>query len=264
MSEPSQERIPGFDERVDQLDTSIFAVETQMTQKDRISLLSIQRCVRVRLPGYVYLEIGSHLGGTLLPHLLDPACRQAISIDPRPLQQPDARGRSYQYDANSTERMVAGLRSVTSREDLEKLRTFDCDASEISLSTLGMRPQLVLIDGEHTNIAVFSDFISVFPAIAEDAVVCFHDSNLIVDAIYNIERFLKYNRDAHHTIFLADYVCVIGLRGMIHSIENELQQFSVDRDEFAFCSRKNLNITIAKNVFAAERGILAGPEDPSA
>jgi hypothetical protein len=77
--------------RIEALDTSVFAIQPGH-YSDRTSFLRVQRLVRTIQPDYAYLEVGSDLGGSLLPHLLDPACRVAVSVDPRPESQPDERG----------------------------------------------------------------------------------------------------------------------------------------------------------------------------
>ncbi len=61
-------------------DVSIFQVPSQSSVGDRRSLLDIQNIVRTFDDRYTYLEVGSHLGGTLVPHLLDPKCRAVLSI----------------------------------------------------------------------------------------------------------------------------------------------------------------------------------------
>ena len=85
--------IEGFDERIEFCDVSLFAVETQTTEKDRRSFLSIQRFIRRNFQDYTYLEVGSHLGGSLFPYLLDKRCASVISVDPRPPHSQTSAGR---------------------------------------------------------------------------------------------------------------------------------------------------------------------------
>jgi len=56
---------------IEQRDIEIFKIHSETTFGDRQSLLTIQNIVRDRVPRYTYLEVGSHLGGTLYPHLTD-------------------------------------------------------------------------------------------------------------------------------------------------------------------------------------------------
>ena len=78
-----------FAARLDTLDTSLFAhIRSQSTDDDKRTWLALQRAVR-RLKGpYSYLEIGSYLGGSIQPYLVDPLCRRIYSIDRRPLERP--------------------------------------------------------------------------------------------------------------------------------------------------------------------------------
>ena len=102
-----------FEQAIAALDLKLFEkIESQSTEPDKQSLLALQSAVRELRPGYRYLEIGSYLGGSIQPHLLDDKCGHIYSLDKRPLQQPDARGFDYRYLNNSTERMLENLRSV--------------------------------------------------------------------------------------------------------------------------------------------------------
>src|SRR5687768_4646160 len=102
-----------FDARLAAADLTLFAaIPSQSSAADRRSWLAVQRAVRRSPGGYAYLEIGSHLGGSLQPHLLDPLCRRIYSIDKRPAVQADDRGGTYHYAGNSTDRMLANLRRV--------------------------------------------------------------------------------------------------------------------------------------------------------
>lgn len=121
--------------RIESLDVSLFeAVSSQSDAGDRRAWLAVQRSVRRKLE-YVYLEIGSHLGGSIQQHLVDPRCREIISIDKRPLSQPDDRGQFFAYEGNSTARMLDNLRGVSAAQ-VEKIRCFDADARDIDPSTI--------------------------------------------------------------------------------------------------------------------------------
>src|SRR2546425_13216515 len=96
-----------FDDRISRLDLSLFSrIESQSTANDRRSLLAVQLVVRQRQSEYCWLEIGSHLGGSLQALMVDPRCTRVISIDPRPSVQPDERGQDFRYVENSTQRML--------------------------------------------------------------------------------------------------------------------------------------------------------------
>ena len=70
----------------------------------------------------------------------------------------------------------------------------------------------MLIDGEHTNVAAFSDFLSLLPMLSENALILFHDDNLLTDAIENVARLLVYLGVPHDVHYLPDVVAVIALR----------------------------------------------------
>jgi hypothetical protein len=129
--------------------------------------------------------------------------------------------------------MVDGLKSVLPEHCLSKLSTFDLDAAEVCHVEIKARPDLVMIDGEHTVLAAFSDVMSLLPTVSENAVISFHDANLVADAIRNLERFFAYAGIMFATAFLPDNVCAIGLRGMADHIATELGRHALNRDRFS-------------------------------
>ncbi|MGB7973242.1 MAG: class I SAM-dependent methyltransferase [Roseiarcus sp.] len=225
---------------VEALDPSAFVVESQTTIEDRVSFLRIQKLMRACATNYAYVEVGSHIGGTLAPHLADPYCYAAISIDPRPSEQEDARGRSFIYNGNSTSRMIEVLQQALPEGCLAKLSTFDLDAAEVCHADLPARAELLLIDGRHTTTAAFSDAMSLVPAMASDAIISFHDSNLVADAIQNFERYLACAGVEFATVFLRDQVCAIGLRGMAERVAQELGPYALDRTQFLSEARQQV------------------------
>src|SRR5262249_19322246 len=135
--------------------------------------------------GYTYLEIGSHLGGSLQQHLVDPLCRTIISIDKRPPSQPDDRGMRFAYEGNSTERMRDHLRAVAP-DQLGKLVCFEADARDLDPCQIPERPQLCFIDGEHTRSAVRSDFAFCLRVCDPDGAIYFHDASIIFPALADV------------------------------------------------------------------------------
>lgn len=177
-------------DRIESLDLSLFdSIETQSSDGDRLAWLAVQRAMR-QPSGYVYLEIGSHLGGSLQQHLADPLCRGIVSIDKRPLSQPDDRGKVYHYEGNSTARMLDNLRRIAP-EQLGKVTCFDADASEIDPQKIELPPTFCFIDGEHTEPAVLSDFEFCLKVCADDAAICFHDDKIIHPALGSILSSLR-------------------------------------------------------------------------
>ena len=135
---------------------------------------------------YLYLELGSHLGGTLVPHLMDQACRLIYSIDKRPASQLDERGVFFDYSDNSTARMLDTLKQAVPRSALPKLITLDKDISDLTDSEIGGKADLVLIDAEHTNVAVFRDFLGSLRFTQPSFIAAFHDADLVCDGLLNI------------------------------------------------------------------------------
>jgi hypothetical protein len=180
-------------ERVDRFDASLFdAIDSETSLDDRTSLLALQSAMARGFSSYSYLEIGSHLGGSIQPHLLDSRCRKIYSIDPRPARQPDNRGIVYDYPENSTQRMLANLRALDG--DLSKIQCFDSDARQLDPSQIADRPHFCFIDGEHTTTAAVSDFQFCRGICHPDAVIAFHDASIIVLALKQILKQLRRQR----------------------------------------------------------------------
>ena len=231
---------------IEALDIAVFQVKSQSTLNDRTSFLRVQNFARSRLGSYIYLEVGSHIGGSLFPHLVDPACKAAISVDPRPITQPDERARLFHYSKNSTARMIAVLSELLLPDELTKLSTMDSDVSKVRPSSIKHKATLALIDGEHTNTACFSDFLGVLPLMKPDCIISFHDSNLIADAIRNAERFLDHTGIAHETAFLPDTVAVMGLGNLANAVREEFAPHAIERGAFLETSRQQLWSQIAQ------------------
>jgi hypothetical protein len=238
---------------LERLDPGSFAVMTQTSLKGRIALLRIHRRVRNIRPGFTYLKIGSIRGGSLLPHLLDPLCKAANSIDKRPAGQPDARARRFVYRHVSTGCMLHTLRAHVTPAQRAKLATFDVDASELAPEAVGAPVDLALIDGEHTNVAAFRDFVSILPMLAPSALVAFHHVNRNMDAICNIEVCLKYRGIVHRLYLLADLLAVLALGGAADGFAG----VALDRTEFTRTSRRRLHEMIVRSVAAGTH--LAAP-----
>jgi hypothetical protein len=179
--------------RVESLSIDLFdAIQSQTSPGDRRSLLAVQRATARRSGRYAYLEIGSHLGGSIQPHLLDPRCETIFSIDPRPSSQPDDRSPGYvaRYEDNSTERMLGLLRNVAP-EEAGKVRCFEKDASAVDPALIAPHPAIAFIDGEHTRHAVLSDFAFCRRVIAPGGAILFDDFPIVYPAVLEICRELR-------------------------------------------------------------------------
>jgi Methyltransferase domain len=220
------------DERIASLDLSLFdAVPSQTYPEDRKSLLLIQRCVR-RSGSYTYLEIGSHLGGTLQPHLLDGQCALIYSIDKRPLEQADEAIGTYHYPENSTQRMLNGLQEAFPQSPLHKIRTFDCDARELNQSEFSVKPDFCFIDGEHTDEAVFSDFQSCLAVCKPDGIIGFHDANIIAGGLARIKQQLAKSGTRFQGFVIPRHVYVILLNRAIEMFGEEIKATSQDESSY--------------------------------
>jgi hypothetical protein len=183
-------------DRVDALDVALFdGIESQTDIPERRSLLALQRAVARGNARYAYLEIGSHLGGSLQTHLLDPRCVRIYSIDPRPGQQADDRDPGFvaRYEGNSTSRMMGLLRSLAPAE-ADKVACFEMRASEVDPRQLSEPPRLAFIDGEHTAAAVAADFDFCLRAMRDGGIVAFHDLDYVYPAVLRICRELRRSR----------------------------------------------------------------------
>ena len=100
---------------------------------------------------YVYLEIGSYLGGSLHFHLTNSQCVTAYSVDTRQTGQiRDERNIVYQY-TTTTQDMLDML--TEHKIPTDKLITVDGNISDVPTTHI----DLIFVDGEHTNSAVYSD-----------------------------------------------------------------------------------------------------------
>lgn len=152
------------------------------------------------------------------------------------------------YPENSTQRMIDGLRRYLQDADLDKLQTFDADASSVPRTAIIRPAHLALIDGEHTNVATVSDFLAIIPFLTDDAIIVFHDSNLIFDAIRHIEQILTFMRIPFQTVFLPDAVAAIGFRDAANALRSETSEVALPREQFVNTSRRSLQASIAMEV----------------
>lgn len=209
-----------IEQRVRQLDISLFnAIDSQTSPDDRRSMLAIHAAVSSRLGSFTYLEIGSHLGGSIQPFLLDPHCVRIVSIDKRPSIMPDERGQSFNYPENSTERMLQLLSGI-SKDSTPKIVTFDKDSSELTASMIPSKVNLCFIDGEHTNAAVERDFWFCDSVLSIPGAIYFHDSHIVFEGLDKILESLRIAGRPFHAYNLPDAIFVIDLGMNIHEDEN--------------------------------------------
>ena len=227
-------------ERLSLLDISLFEkIPSQSTDDDKRSLLAIQSALRELVPNYVYLEIGSHLGGSIQPHLLDEKCSLIYSIDKRPLVQPDERGISYGYPENSTERMLGMLSEIASTE---KIVTIDGDTSGLDATILQTtdRPDICFIDGEHTDKATKIDFEFCLDVVRENGVIIFHDAYVIYNAIADCIAMVKERNLKFQAYCLPSVVFVIEIGDTpLHENRNIRELLLQNHKSYLFSLKEN-------------------------
>lgn len=207
--------MPDFEDMISRLDTALYKnIDAELNEDDRKTLLAVQNAVREFKGTYCYLEIGSHLGGSIQPHLLDARCFRIYSIDKRPLVIPDDRGRPIEYPDNSTQRMMQRLTGV-SPTGATKIVCFDDDATNVAPASITEKPDICFIDGEHTNRAVVSDFEFCYSVVKDDGLICFHDSNIIWRGLRVIVQRLKARRVPFQFLRLGGVVSAIGLNNSV-------------------------------------------------
>ena len=204
-----------FADRVAALDTRLFAhIASETSDGDRRSLLAVHSGVAARTDPFSYLEIGSHLGGTLQVVIADQRCAGVVSIDPRPPGQPDDRPDQswFEYSDNSTERMLKLLQDVPGA-DLAKLETVEESTENLAPGRF-VRPDFCFIDGEHTYRAALRDARFCRTVMQGAGIIAFHDFHIIERAILD---FLRETPRPRRGYLLLNSVFVVEL-GAIRSL----------------------------------------------
>ena len=133
----------------------------------------------------------------------------------------------------------------------------DTDAAGIDRTAVAACPHLVLIDAEHTNVAAFSDFLSVLPLVADDSMITFHDANLVGDTIQIIERFLTYMRTPYSMVILPSCVAVFGFGAFLKPVQTELAPHAEDNQRYFADARQQRQEAVADAVIARTAGLPA-------
>lgn len=222
------------------LDTRLFAaILSETSEDDKRALLLLQECIRSR-GDYIYLEIGSHLGGTIQPYYVDPLCTLIYSIDKRPKFQPDERGRLYEYVDNSTDRMLKNLSCAFPSIAGNKVRTFDSEISRLDSSEIREKPNICFIDGEHTTQSVFSDFKFCLKVCHSNAIIVFHDTCYVFEGINEIKRYLSNKSIPFCGFMLEGSIYAILLNEAIGAYSGKIKPYSKNEEEYFRKSRKML------------------------
>jgi len=164
-----------------------FPIPTQTSLEDKLVILSINRFLS-RKKFFEYLEIGSYLGGSLTPFLMNKKCKKVMSIDHRNQILDDERSEKFSYEKVSENMMIENLKNQ--KIDITRLRTYNGDIK--NFKGFG-KYDLVFIDGIHTDKNTFSDFLYSFDKLKKNSIIIFHDSVVIYKALVLINEFLKKN-----------------------------------------------------------------------
>lgn len=230
------------------LDTSIFEkIESQTTSDDRITLLHVQNFIRDHGP-YYYLEIGSFRGGTIQPHYIDPLCLSINSIDPRPEYTPDERGVSCYYDLVKSSDMIFNLTNAFPDVN-NKVTCFDSDTSSVAKSDLKCEPNLLFIDGEHTDSAAYKDFLFCCKVKADDSLIILHDSHYIYNSIPLMKKFLVSHSIDFKSLKLGGSIYCFFFGDYIKSMSPVLENLSICESSYFAKSRKKLLRSKIRNKF---------------
>lgn len=229
-----------FEQLLSNLDLKLFEkIPSQSTDEDKQSFLAVQLAVGEIKANYNYLEIGSYLGGSIQPHLMDDKCAKIYSIDKRPTHQPDERGLDYVYQNNSTARMLDQLKKVAP-EKLDKLVTIDGDTRELQPYRVDDKIQFCFIDGEHTDQAVISDFNFCLNVLDENGIIAFHDAQITYNGIADCIEFLENSGRKFRAYSLPHIVFVIEIGDFpIHKNPKILDFLTNDYKSYLFSLQYN-------------------------
>ena len=203
-----------FAAALESLDLSLFeSIESQTTSEDKRSLLALHVACRRKYESFAWLEIGSHLGGSLQTLVRDPRCARITSIDTRPYEQPDERmgftEDRFRYPENSTKRMLDRLGSVPGA-NLEIVRTYEVGTEVLDPEAIDP-PQVCFVDGEHTNEACARDADFCRRAVRDRGVIAFHDIGVIYGAVAAFVDQLTTEGIPHRTAYLPDAIFAVEL-----------------------------------------------------
>ena len=106
---------------------------------------------------------------------------------------------------------MLGLLREFASDDLHKLACFDEDAQDVDPCLIEDPPHLCFIDGEHTNRAVVSDFEFCYSVCAPNAVIAFHDMNIVHGGLETIVERLRKQQVEFKAGPLGGFVYVVAL-----------------------------------------------------
>jgi hypothetical protein len=193
------------------LDTTLLDhIPSQTTLNDKRALLALHTANREQFDKFVYLEIGSHLGGSLQALVVDPACTHIFSIDPRPEVWADERGLDATCADNSSAKMLELLGKIPDA-DTSKIEPFESDTETLDPVRISSRPDYCFIDGEHTDVAALRDARFCLKVMNPDGCIAFHDANIVYGGIASFLEELAASGRRFRPYILPDSIFVIEL-----------------------------------------------------
>ena len=167
-------------ENQQQLINQNFPISSQTSDEDKLFLLNAITTIKAKgITSFKYIEIGSFMGGSLTPFLLENACSLIVSVDERERQQPDERGAKYDYSGITHQTMIDNLTS----HDMDVSKLITHDGSISSYDRGNNKFDIAFIDGEHSDIACCRDFAWTYPMMKESSIILFHDSSIVYKAL---------------------------------------------------------------------------------
>lgn len=185
-----------------------FKLRGQVGIRGTRTLINVQEIASNDGP-YRYFEIGSYLGKSLQPHVMDDDCFSALSIDLRPGRTPDEQGALDQYQHVTTRHMLDGRRQYASDSQMQKLSTRETTSASLCSDPPADRFDLAFIDGEHTIAAAFADFLSVLTVMHAQCIVVFDDTHIIYPAVQNALSYLESSGTEHAVAFGGGHITPI-------------------------------------------------------
>ena len=173
-------------------------------------MLALHAAARRSYGSFDYLEIGSHIGGSMQALVADPACHSILSIDPRPKAFADERGIVSKYPQNSTARMLEHLAKVPGA-DLKKISTIELGCEQIDPATIIPKPHFCFIDAEHTTVASLKDARFCLQVARPGGCIAFHDANVVFAGIDAFLAELEAKGLPFQAYLLPDAVFVVEL-----------------------------------------------------
>jgi len=130
------------------------------------------------------------------------------------------------------------------------------DASMLTSSQIQEKPDLILIDAEHTNAAVFSDFLSIYRLCQPAAMYAFHDANLIYSGLQNIETFLRHVGIDFASYILPDFLFALATNEGKRTLRPIGERFGLNRQQYFLNARNQVMMAhyeIVRHHFTTQR-----------